>query len=74
MNKPFGIKPTSLNPQNTNVGVVISLKEVQCKILKMRFGFGCSTSEMANQLRLKLRSIEKLMELTLRKEFIKDIV
>lgn len=55
------------------MAVVIPLKELQQEILKLRFGQGYTIENIAQQLRLKFRSIEKLLEMTLRKEFIKEI-
>lgn len=57
----------------TNSGVVISLKELQQTILKLRFGQGCTLEAVAQQLNLNLSSIEKLLEMALRKEFLKEI-
>jgi DNA-directed RNA polymerase specialized sigma24 family protein len=57
----------------TNLGVVISMKELQRTVLKLRFGHGCPLEAVAQQLQLNIRSIEKLLEMALRKEFLKEI-
>jgi DNA-directed RNA polymerase specialized sigma24 family protein len=56
-----------------NLGVVIPLMEIQQTILRLRFGQGYSIENIAQQLQLKLRTIEKLLEMALRKEFLKEI-
>lgn len=56
-----------------NLGVVIPLKEIQQTILRLRFGQGYAIENIAQQLQLKLRTIEKLLEMTFRKEFLKEI-
>ncbi len=55
------------------MGVVIPLKELQQEILKLQFGHGYAIENIAQQLRLKFSSIEKLLEMTLRKEFTREI-
>lgn len=62
-----------MNQPMDKVGVVIPLKELQQEILKLRFGQGYSIENIAQQLRFNLSSIEKLLEMTLRKEFIREI-
>lgn len=62
-----------MNQPRDKMRVVIPLKELQQEILKLRFGQGYAIENIALQLRLKFRSIEKLLEMTLRKEFIKEI-
>jgi len=62
-----------MNQTMDKMGVVIPLKELQQEILKLRFGQGYSIENIAQQLRLNLSSIEKLLEMTLRKEFIREI-
>lgn len=62
-----------MNQPMDKMGVVIPLKELQQEILKLRFGQGYSIENIAQQLRLNLSSIEKLLEMTLRKEFIREI-
>lgn len=62
-----------MNQPMDKMGVVIPLKELQQEILKLRFGQGYSIENIAQQLRLNLSSIEKLLEMILRKEFIREI-
>ena len=56
------------------MGVIISLTDLQFKILKLRFGDGWSFSKIANHLGLSIRSIKKLLDLTLRKEFTEEMI
>lgn len=51
---------------------VVSLRALQFEVVRLKFGNGYSLGEIAQKLRLNLRTIQKLIELTLRKEFIKE--
>lgn len=51
---------------------VVSLKDLQFEVIKMKFGSDYSNHFIAHKLKLNLKSIQKLIELTLRKEFIKE--
>lgn len=62
-----------MNQTMDKMGVVIPLRELQQKIIKLRFGQGYTIENIAQQLRLKFSTIEKLLEMTFRKEFLKEI-
>lgn len=62
-----------MNQTMDKMGVVIPLRELQQKIIKLRFGHGYAIENIAQQLRLKFSTIEKLLEMTFRKEFLKEI-
>lgn len=51
---------------------LISLEDLKLKILGLRFGYLLTVNEISSLLKLNLKSVNKLLEQSIRKEIVKQ--